>query len=468
MVFKPEEGFGWLRSPASRPCLTIEGDADAIEAAGEAFRSVGRAMRGAARELGKLSREESYRAQSFDAIRDEAGQAETDLEQAAIRYVGSDGTTGTAKALCDYAVSLRRVQFLVGPGHVEHIRRAHEANEERQSALAAAQREVNGLDSPFQFTEPTPEERRTAGSALTSAETLASGADELLTGLWENFDSAIAEWETAYDDAVAGIEGAIDLSDIDDSWWEDALDVVIQVMTVVGVLAALAAMVVTGPFIAIFAALATIAGLIVLLATVVMALGGRRKDGVDVAFAIVGVIPFGKALGSGQGISRAIGLTGRASSTTAAAGRAAIIDDLAMWGSRGSTHAAAVANAGNRAARVASAPRVADAILDSRLPGWAQRIATGIRTGGGRYDIDAMRVSMAITNGWDVAGGRAGQRSLAYAAEHAAPGLVDQGVNVWNFSVGAIDSVTDGAASDVAGGGVRDLVGAVEDRVTGR
>lgn len=466
MVFKPEEGFGWLRSPvSSRPCLTIEGDADAIEAAGEAFRSVGRAMRGAARELGELSREESYRAQSFDAIRDEAGQAERDLEQAAIRYVGSDGTTGTAKALCDYAVSLRRVQFLAGPGHVEHIRRAHEANEERQSALAAAQREVNGLDSPLQLSEPTAEERRTAGNALTSAETLAGGADELLSGLWENFDSAIAEWETAYDDAVAGIESAIDLSDIDDSWWEDALDVLITIATVVGIAAAIVAMVIASPLAAL---IATVAGIVILVATIVMAVGGRRKDGVDVAFAIVGVIPFGKALGSGQGIRSAVGLTSRASQGTAAAGRAAIIDDLALWSSRGSTHAAAVANAGNRAARVASAPRIVDAVFDSRLPGWAQRITTGIRTGGGRYDIEAMRVSSLIDDVFRTAGGSAGQRSSAYLADHAMPSVADQALNVWNFSTNSLDSVTGGAATDAVGDPIRDLVGAVEDRVTGR
>ena len=464
MAFTPEVGEAWLRSPGSRPCLTIEGDADAIEAAGVAFRNVGFAMRRAALELGKLSREESYRAQSFDAIRDEAGQAEADLDRVAVRYVGEAGGRGTAQALCDYADSLRRVQFLAGEGHVEQIRRAHEANEERQQTLQSAQSEVNGLDSMFQFSEPTDAERSTAQDTLTDAQAFANGSDGLLTGLWESFDSAVSEWETAYDDAVSAIEGAIDLSDIDDSWWEDALDMVIVVATVVGVIAAVVAMVFAAPFVA---AIAAIAGIIVLVATILMAVGGRRKDGVDVALAIVGVIPFGKALGSGKGVSSALGLTSRASQGAAAAGRAGIVDDLARWQSRGGTHADVLGRFGNRAAREASAAGLADDFLRSPLPGWGQRIVTGIRTGGGRYDIEAMRIASLVDNGW-AAGGVAGPRSLAFAADNAAPGVIDQSVNVWNFTTSAVDSVTDGAASDLVGDPLRGVVGGVEDRVTVR
>jgi len=469
MVFKPEAGSGWLRSPHSRPCLTIEGDADAIEAAGVAFRAVGLAMRRAALELGKLSREESCRGLSFDAIRDESGQAETDLDQAAKRYVGEDGTSGTAKALCDYAVSLRRVQFLAGEGHVEHIRRAHDANEERQSSLANAQSEVNGLERLFSFSEPTEAERASAQGDLSQAQSLANGADALLAGLWENFDSAVVEWETAYDDAVKGIEGAIDLSDIDDSWWEDALDVIILAVTIVGTIAAIAAMVVSAPFVAIFATIATIAALIVLVATLVMAVGGRRKDGVDVAFAVIGVIPFGKALSSGGSARAALGLTTSSSRTaaTAVAGRSAIIDDLARWQSYGARHSNVLSEVGNRAAREASAAGLADDFLRSGMPDWAQRIATGVRSGGGRFDIDAMRISSLIDNGW-AAGGAAGPRSLAWAADNAMPGVVMQGVNAWNFTMGGLDSVTGGEFSDVIGDPIRDVIGAGRDAVTGR
>ncbi|MCY7379362.1 MAG: hypothetical protein LH467_08520 [Gemmatimonadaceae bacterium] len=460
MAFTPEVGDAWLRSPGSRPCLTIEGDADAIEAAGVAFRNVGFAMRRAALELGKLSREESYRAQSFDAIRDEAGQAETDLDQAAKRYVGEYGTTGTAKALCDYAVSLRRVQFLAGEGHVEHIRRAHEANEERQSAFASAQREVSGLDGLLRFTEPTEAERTSAQSDLTQAETLAGGTESLLMGLWENFDSAVGEWEAAYEDAVASIEGAIDLSDIDDSWWEDALDVGIFVATVVGVAAAIFAMVVMSP---IALAIATVAAIVVLAATIVMALGGRRKDGVDVAFAVIGVIPFGKALKAGNGLRSALGLTTRASTGTAAAGRAVIADDLVRWQSRGSTHRAVLSQHGNRAARQASAPDVAENFLQSKVPDWALRIGRGIRSSGNRDDIDAMRVSALLQRSW-ASGGTPGQRSVAWAAENSMPSLAMQGVNTWNLT----NSATDGLFSDILGQPARDAVDMVEHQMTGR
>ncbi len=464
MVFKPEIGDAWLRSPHTRPCLTVEGDADAIEAAGQAFLAVGSAMRAAAVELGKLSREESYRAQSFDAIRDEAGQAEKDLEQAALRYVGEEGGRGTAHALCDYAVALRRVQFLAGEEHVESIRTAHEAAQRHRSALAAAQSEVDGLGG-----DPTSEERTAAEDRLTETDSLSDRAESLLEGLWENFDSAVGDWEASYDDAVSAIGDAIDLSDIDDSWWEDALDGVILAATIVGAIAAIAAMVVAAPFVAIAATIATIAGLIVLIATIVMAVGGRRKDGVDIAFAVIGVIPFGRALRSGQGARAALGLTTSSSRTaaTAVAGRAAIVDDLARWQAHGARHSDVLANVGNRAAREAGAAGLADDFLRSGMPDWAQRIATGVRSGGGRYDIDAMRISSLIDNGW-AAGGTAGPRSLAWAADNAMPSAVMQGVNAWNFTMGGLDSVTMGGASDVVADPIRDVIGAGQDAVTGR
>lgn len=462
MTFKPETGTAWLRSPVSgRPCLTVEGDADAIEEAGEAFRAVGAAMRRAARELGALSREERYVAQGFAAIRDEAGQAETDLERTARRYVGEDGTGGTAKALCDYASALRVVQFLASEGHVEAIRSSHEALEARRDEAAAARSSLNLLESPLSASEPSEGQLGRAEDAVEAADRAASGAESLLEGLWENFDSALSTWESAYDDAVAAIDDAIDLSDIDDSWWEDALDVVITIASVVGFVAAVLAMIVAAPFAAILATIATIAGLLVLVATLVMAIGGRRKDGVDVALAVVGVLPFGKALATGQGFRGALGLTTASSRTaaTAVAGRTAIVDDLARWQAHGTRHADVLAGVGNRAARAAAAGGLADDFLRSPMPVWTQRLLTGMRTGGTGFDTDAFRIASLLDEGW-AAGGQAGPRSLAWAADNAMPGLLDQGVNVWNFGMGALDVATLGDGRDVLDG--------VADAVTGR
>ena len=113
---------------------------------------------------------------------------------------------------------------------------------------------------------------------------------------WEaaarRFDGHYDTWDDAYDDAVNGLRD-VNEDGVKDGFWDDALpffEALVKVMEWAGLALLVLSLVVGGPLIA---ALATIVAIVALLGTIVLFAKGR-KDGKDLALAIVGVIPFGK------------------------------------------------------------------------------------------------------------------------------------------------------------------------------
>ena len=95
-----------------------------------------------------------------------------------------------------------------------------------------------------------------------------------------------------YDTALRGITDATE-GNVSDDWTDNlagVVEVVLEVLTWVGVALAIAAIIIGGPFIAVIAA---IVGVIALIGTLFLYAKGRKGLG-DVAWAVVGVLPFGK------------------------------------------------------------------------------------------------------------------------------------------------------------------------------
>jgi hypothetical protein len=107
--------------------------------------------------------------------------------------------------------------------------------------------------------EATDAEKATANTALADAKGDERAAEQALDALWVSFESGFAAWDQAYDDAVGGIEEPWTPPVVNDSWWEDLLDGIATVATVVATIAVIAALVIGGP---IFLAIAAVASIV--------------------------------------------------------------------------------------------------------------------------------------------------------------------------------------------------------------
>lgn len=418
-----------LRSPTTNQFLTeLEGKPEKIEAAGNHYTAVGTQLHNTAVELKKLADDDKYKADALDAIRGDADDLQKNLEKVSKRY------SGAGPVLVTYATALRKAQQTTVDPYVPEIVAAHKAHEEAVEARQKAESDRDDLD------DPTDADKTTADTKVTTAQGEESTAETNLTNLWESFDSGYSEWSKAYEDAIDGIGSAIKASDINDSWWEDLLDSIATIATIIGTIAIIIAIVATGPFAAAFLLVATIASVVALAAHVtMMACGSKRVSWGDIALDALGVVPFvgsfGKALKGGEGFMGALrgasGLGG-ASRATLTAGRNAMARDLR-------TIAGAGGDFGGQAGRAARAPGIADNFLAGVEGSWGRNAWNALRTGGTRMDGTALTMSERMASSWP--GGTARLRSTRWMANLDGPGGLLQTINVTNAAAGAYQTL---------------------------
>lgn len=262
-------------SPKGREIDRIADTGSAIAARGDRIESLGERMLRAADTLKMLVDGQVGAGLSLDEVRDQGEQVHADLRRAGERYRPS----GTA--IGDYG----RVVAEVAPGlnrAADDCEALWETVRSRASAVDDAADTPAGEDGGTDARE----------SATASAASSLTSAKEEWEEAARRFDGYYDTWDDAYDSAVAGLSDANE-DGVRDGVWDDALpfiDAVVKVLEAVGVLLVLAALVVGGPLVA---ALATVVAILALLGTIVLFAKGR-KDGKDLAMAIIGVIPFGK------------------------------------------------------------------------------------------------------------------------------------------------------------------------------
>jgi len=450
--------YGGLRSPNTHCLLAeLDGSPDAIEAAGNHYIDIGARMSQTADELQKLGDGEKYTAKSLDKVRESARELHGELRKVGERY------EKTGPVLVTYAGALRTARNTAVDPLVDKIVAAHRAHVDAVEAREAAQDTVDDNNTTWIWEdEATDEQKAAANGALADARTAESTAAGTLEGLWQSFESGFANWDKAYDDAVGGIEDAMEASGVDDSWWEDLLDGIATVATVVGTIAVIAALVIGGP---IFLAIAAVASIVALAAhCIMMAAGSKRVSWTDIAFDAIGVLPFlgafGKGLRAGQGVMgslrAATGLSG-ATRATAGVGRNALVRDLRTVVGAGRT-------AGNRAAREAAAPGLADTFLNANSGRWAGNAWNALRGGGSIFDGQAYTISQGLGRAWPGAG-RMGSNVTAWVGQVGQmPGRLTQGFNVWNGGYGVVQTgQAFGLIPDMP-----DVVGGAVDLVRGK
>ncbi len=268
-------------SPNGRRIEWIEGNAADLVTRGTEIENLGLQMQVSAGVLRQIAEGATgMKGLSVDKIREVTGDVYEQLQLAGERY------SPTGVALKDYGTTLGEVQT--------GLQAIIEACESAWSTYQAKQGDYSDVMFPGHYTPPpaTPEEATAAEETLKDAQKAVGAARAVFDEHGGDFDKKYDTWETAFELAVTRIGSATD-GGISDSWKDNLngfLEVMLQVLSWVGIALAVLCIVVGGP---IFAALAAIVAIVSLIATIILFAQGR-KSGWDLAWAIVGVIPFGK------------------------------------------------------------------------------------------------------------------------------------------------------------------------------
>jgi len=268
-------------SPKGRKIEWIDGNADDIVARGTEIEDLGQQMQVSAGLLRQIADGATgMKGLSVDKIREVTGEVYEELQLAGERY------SPTGAALKEYGKVLGEVQT-----GLQAIIEACEASWKTYSATQGALFDAKN-PSPFELPPATPEDETAAEEAVKDADTANTNAKDAFEDDGDDYDAKYDSWEEAFNIAVKAIGDATD-GGIEDSWKDNMngfLEVLLEVLSWVAIVLAVLCIVIGGP---IFAALAAIVAIVTLIATVILFAQGK-KDGWDLAWAIVGVIPFGK------------------------------------------------------------------------------------------------------------------------------------------------------------------------------
>ncbi|WAC66713.1 hypothetical protein OVA14_02745 [Agrococcus sp. SL85] len=285
--------MSWMDpSPKGRGIVVVEGDPQTIIRRGEEIEALGRMMSDSATILEGLAEgTDGLQGKAAAKLREGVGDVHGTLAEAGQLY------TPTGPVVRRYGVALS----------------------EDQSAIAGHVALCEGLWETFRSLPGSVEPRGTGGwfEPEAGSEEAQQQADEdeakrLAYEAWEDearrFDADYDSWESAFEAAAADVGDAV-AGKIEDSFWDDLDGFVagaLKVLQVVGLVLAVVGLVIGGP---ILAAL----GAIVAIATLVLTVYQFCRDdasGLDLALAIVGVIPFGSLGKLAQGRSGVVSVLG--------------------------------------------------------------------------------------------------------------------------------------------------------------
>lgn len=274
------------RSPKRREIDVVTGTPATIISRGEQVTELGEQMISAADLLQSIADGASgQRGLAVDTLQEKVGECHVDLRKAGDRY------RPTGPVLVAYGEALEEVQPRIR-GNVadcESLWRAY---------LASAEAETDarpGVRLP-DLVPPTDAEqavRDDEDEAYADAQAATAAAYEEWRAEAERFDANYDDWEEAFERAASDIRGATE-GNISDGFWDDMdgfVGGVLEVLKWVGLAVTILGVIVGGPFLAALGAVLAIATLLL----TVYAFSRGNASGWDLAWAIVGVIPFGSA-----------------------------------------------------------------------------------------------------------------------------------------------------------------------------
>lgn len=345
-------------SPRGRAIEPLTGDASPIISRGNAITDLGERMITSAALLKTIADGASgQKGLAVDKLQEVVGDCYEELDLAGQRY------KPTGPVLVTYGHALSDLQPKISSA-VSNCETDWETYLSQRGAASSAK---PGFRLP-DLTEPSDEvkqARQDADDDYADAQGAADAAYEAWKTEAEAFDTHYDTWEDAFDKAAGDIGDATD-GGISDSKWDDLDGFVagaLEVLKWVGLALAVLAIIIGGPFIAALAAIVAIATLLL----TIYSFARGNSSGVDLAFAIIGVIPFGSMgkLFSGNKMGFLDDMAGGLGST---AGRADIVADL---GSLRGGFMAGFGQSGNVASRLASG-------LANGVGDWAVHNGSGV------------------------------------------------------------------------------------------
>ncbi|MGX1793024.1 hypothetical protein ACWIDW_08790 [Microbacterium sp. NPDC055312] len=275
-----------MRSPfTSNELRPLEGEPGTIWADGQAFVELATTMDETAEMLVEVGDSSIHKSKGTDKLAEMAKDSSADLSDAAVRY------EGTGKALRTYADALRKAQNWLSL-HQDEVERAENEYQTALEAKESADRQLASVEHQWPWEdEPSQEDKDAASGAASSAQTSLNSAENERNSQWRSFDHVFEEWSDAYDDAVAGVQKAMDAADNGDGFW-GLVDDLLTVISVVLVVLTVVALIIGAPFTGLLAAVILGLTLLSLGLTALKWADGRATLG-DVGLAALGLLPFG-------------------------------------------------------------------------------------------------------------------------------------------------------------------------------
>ncbi|CAN5207606.1 hypothetical protein BH09ACT3_BH09ACT3_15170 [soil metagenome] len=261
------------QSPKGREIKEAYGDAGTIIARGRQITSLGKKMISSAALLEQLADGASgQKGLAVDKLKEVVGDSHRELKLAGERY------QPTGPILVTYGRALDEIQPLIRSAVTNC--QTEWANYQRKHRVqqTASFRALGSDDDDLE-------------EDLDEAEDAADNAYDDWRAEARVFDSHYDTWEKAFETAANAIGDATD-GGISDGFWDvvdGVVDTILKVLAIAGLILAVLCIVVGGPFLAALAAIAAIATLLL----TIYAFARQDATGWDLAFAIVGVIPFG-------------------------------------------------------------------------------------------------------------------------------------------------------------------------------
>lgn len=277
-------------SPKGHEIEWIDGDSGDIVTRGTEIYDLGQQMMGSAGLLKAIADGASgMEGLSITKIRDVVGDVYEELKLAGERYYP------TGSALTAYGSTLSEVQT--------GLQTIIDDCEQAWATYLAAQSHFSEIDHPLPTALPGPApaappppgpspEQVKHESAVSSARSAATSARQEFDEEAAKYDLKWDTWDEAFELAASKIGEATD-GGISDHWNDNLagfVEVALKVLAYVGMVLAVLAIVIGGPLIAVLVAVVAVLTLI----GTIYQMTQKRADGTDLAWAIVGVIPFGK------------------------------------------------------------------------------------------------------------------------------------------------------------------------------
>lgn len=277
-----------MRSPEGNHELRqLEGTAADLWSRGDGWVKLADVMEHTSGELTDIGDSSVHKSKGTEKLGEKAAESADDLLAASVRY------RETGKVLRTYANALDVAQNWL-TRNLESVEQAERDYQSAVDAKADAVNAQNNLDNNWPWEdEPTAADKTAAKDAVDDAASSLTSAKSTRDQLWTEFDQVFETWEDAYENAVAGIQRAMDTAKNNDGFWE-AIDTLLTVISIVLVVLSVIALIIGAPLTGLLGLVILGLSLLVVGLTLLQFAFGQATLS-DVIWSLVSLVPFGLA-----------------------------------------------------------------------------------------------------------------------------------------------------------------------------